>query len=184
MEESNFIESYEKKSGKVGRPKVYYRIPKKSKVVGYPKRRYLKLSNFVIRSLPIFMGSKRSVSFLKRVGRAMGKNVIKEIESMSLEKEWSFETFNELFLKKYLEEEGANPEIVKYEKNQVVYRMHNCLFFELAVKMPEMMCETLHEAFHEGVSIALNKKVKIKRLTYQGQGDPFCEHKCEWQDSP
>jgi predicted ArsR family transcriptional regulator len=183
LEESGFIESYEKKSGTVGRPKVFYRIPKKPKVVGYPKRRYLTLSNFVIRTLPKFIGSKRTVNFLKRVGKNMGKNVIRDIESRYLEKEWSYETFKELFLKDYLEQEGTDPEIVKANKNQVVYRMHNCLFFELAVRMPEMMCDALHEAFHEGVSTALKKKVKIERLTCQGHGDPYCEHKCEWQDS-
>ncbi len=114
----------------------------------------------------------------------MGKNVINEIESRHLETEWTYETFKELFLKDYLEEEGADPEIVIAKNNQVIYRMHNCLFFELAVKMPEMMCDTLHESFHEGVSSALNKKVKIKRLTCQGHGDPYCEHQCDWLDPP
>ncbi len=33
LEDSEFIESYEKKSGIVGRPKIYYRIPNKPKVV-------------------------------------------------------------------------------------------------------------------------------------------------------
>jgi predicted ArsR family transcriptional regulator len=183
LEDAGFIESYEKKSGTVGRPKVYFRITKKPKVVSYPKRRYLTLSNFVIKTLPKFIGSTKTNELLKRVGKKMGKNVIKEIESKHLDKEWSYETFEELFLNEYLEEEGTDPEIVKSGKNQVVYRMHNCLFFELAVKMPEIMCDTLHEAFHEGISIALNKKVKIKRLTCQGHGDRYCEHECEWQDS-
>ncbi len=183
LEDADFIESYEKKSGTVGRPKVYYHIAKKPKVVGYPKRRYLTLSNFVIRTLPKFIGSERTLKLLKRVGKNMGKNVIKEIELRHLGKEWSCETFKELFLKEYLEEEGTDPEIVKTDKNQIVYRMHNCLFFELAVKMPEMICDALHESFHEGVSSALNKKVKIIRLTCQGHGDPYCEHKCEWQNS-
>ena len=81
LEDAGFIESYEKKSGTVGRPKIYYHTPAEPKVVGYPKRRYLTLSNFVIRTLPKFIGSERTLKLLKRVGKNMGKNVIKEIES-------------------------------------------------------------------------------------------------------
>jgi predicted ArsR family transcriptional regulator len=165
LEDAGFIESYEEKTGTVGRPKVYYRIAKEPTVVSYPKRRYLTLSNFMIKTLQLLVGSKRASKLLRRVGKNMGESVIKEIEAKHNIKEWSAENFRDYFVKGYLEEAGAEPEIVKIDKNQVVYRVHNCLFLELAVKMPEMVCDVLHDAFHEGVSNAMGGKVKITRLT-------------------
>ncbi len=184
LEDAGFIESHEEKGGTVGRPKVYYQIAKEPTIVGYPKRRYLTLSNFMIRTLRLFIGSKRADTLLRRVGKNMAESIIREMESKHDVKEWSSEAFVDFFIKGYLEEAGAEPEIVKTDKDQIVYRVHNCLFLELAVKMPEMMCDVLHEAFHEGVSSAMGGKVKIIRLTCKGHGDPYCEHKCEWYASP
>ena len=183
LEDAGFIESYEKKRGTVGRPRVYYQIAKEPTIVGYPKRRYLTLSNFMIKTLQFVIGSKRASKLLRRVGKNMGESVIREIESKHDVKEWSSEAFIDFFIKGYLEEAGSEPEIVEADKNRVVYRVHNCLFLELAVKMPEMMCDVLHNAFHEGVSDAIGGKAKIVRLTCMGHGDAYCEHKCEWSAS-
>ncbi|MFQ5836749.1 MAG: helix-turn-helix transcriptional regulator [Candidatus Bathyarchaeia archaeon] len=183
LEDAGFIESYREKKGVVGRPKVYYQIAKEPTIVGYPKRRYLTLSNFMIKTLRRMIGSKRAGKLLRGVGKNMGENIVRKIESEHDVKEWSPEAFTDFFIKGYLEETGAEPEIVKADKNEVVYRVHNCLFLELAVKMPEMMCDVLHNSFHEGVSSAMGEKAKITRLTCKGHGDPYCEHKCEWHAS-
>lgn len=183
LEDAGFIESYEEKTGAVGRPKVYYRIAKEPTIVSYPKRRYLTLSSFMIKTLQRLIGSKRAGKLLERVGKNMGESVVGEIEIKHNVKEWSPEAFKEFFIKGYLEEAGAEPEIIKMEKDRIVFRVHNCLFFELAVKMPETMCDVLHDAFHEGVSEAMGKKVKINRVTCKGHGDPYCEHACEWRTS-
>ncbi len=180
LEDTGFIESYEKREGTVGRPRAYYRIAKESTIVGYPKRRYLTLSNFMIRTLQLLIGSKRANELLRGVGKNMGESVIREIESRHDIKEWSPETFRNFFIKGYLEEAGAEPEIVETSKNLIMYRVHNCLFQELAVKMPETMCDVLHNAFHEGVTGAMDGKAKITRLTCKGHGDAYCEHNCKW----
>jgi len=56
------------------------------------------------------------------------------------------------FINKYLKEAGAEPEIIEVTDEKIVYRLHNCVFFELAIKMTEMICDVVHEGFHEGVS--------------------------------
>lgn len=183
LEDAGFLESYEEKTGTVGRPRIYYQVAKKPAVVGYPKRRYLALSNFMIKTLQLLVGSKRASDILRGVGKNMGESLIKEIESKRNVREWSSEAFIDFFINGYLEEAGAEPEIVKTDKNHIVYRVHNCLFLELAVQMPEMMCDVLHEAFHEGVSKAMGGRAKITRLTCKGHGDPCCEHACEWHTS-
>ncbi|UCE15435.1 MAG: ArsR family transcriptional regulator [Candidatus Bathyarchaeota archaeon] len=183
LEDTGFIESYEEKKRTVGRPKVYYQIAKEPTIVGYPKRRYLTLSNFMIKTLQSLIGSKKASALLRRVGKNMGKSVVKNIETKHEITEWSSEAFRDFFIKGYLEEAGGEPEIMEIDKNRIVFRVHNCLFFELAVKMPETMCDVLHDAFHEGVSNAMGGKAKLSRLTCMGHGDIYCEHKCEWRTS-
>ncbi|NIQ04902.1 MAG: hypothetical protein GWO20_03945 [Candidatus Korarchaeota archaeon] len=110
--------------------------------------------------------------------------MIKEIKSRHGVKEWSSEAFRDFFINGYLEEAGAEPEIVEMGEKEIVFRAHNCVFLELAVKMPEMMCDVLHDAFHGGVCRAMGRKTKITRISCKGHGAPYCEHKCEWLNSP
>ncbi len=181
LEEAGFIEKNEQREGVVGRPKIYYTIAKKPKIVGFPRRRYLVLSNFLINTLKFALGTKRAQKLLRKVGMDMGENTIKKLELEHNIKDWSPKVYEEFFIKKYLKESGAEPEIVEVGDNKVVYRLHNCLFFEMALKMPDMMCDALHDSFHEGASKAMGKKVKISRATCMAHGDSYCEHACEWQ---
>jgi predicted hydrocarbon binding protein len=73
---------------------------------------------------------------------------------------------------------GAEPEVVEINNKKLVYRLHNCLFFELSVKMPEIMCDILHESFHEGLVKAMGNGMKISRSSCLSKGDPYCEHSC------
>jgi predicted ArsR family transcriptional regulator len=179
LEEAGFVESYEERKGTVGRPKVYYRIAKKMRTVSFPKRRYLTLSNFLITTMRFLLGLDRTKKILRKVGVEMGENTVKELEVENEIKEWSLENYRDFFINKYLKEAGAEPEIIEANDEKIVYRLHNCVFFELAIRMTEMICDVVHEGFHEGVSNGMGKKVRIRRLTCMGKGDPYCEHVCE-----
>lgn len=183
LEDAGFVESREERTGSVGRPKVLYKISEKPMVVSYPKRRYLTLTSLIVKSLESTIGSRRAGKFLSAIGRNMGESAVREIESNHDVVEWSPEAFASFFIKGYEGAAGAEPDIVKVNENSITYRVHNCLFLELAVRMPEMMCDILHDAFHEGVADAMGGKVKIKRLSCKGHGAPFCEHKCTWQSN-
>ena len=182
LEEAGLIEKYEDHQGLAGRPKTLYRIVKRTKIVGFPKRRYLTLSSFLISTLEFTAGEKNAKKLLSRVGKAMGKDVVKDLESRNKINEWGTKEYVDFFIKEYLEESGAEPEIVEVTDKKIVYRLHNCLFFELALKMPDMMCDVIHENFHEGVHEAMAKNVKTNRVTCMGKGDDYCEHVCEWID--
>lgn len=184
LKKVGFIESYEEKRGTAGRPKVYYQIAKEPTVVVYPKRGYQDLCSFLIATLQLLIGPKRVEELLRRVGGNMGKSVINELESKHDIKEWSREAFIDFFVKGYLEKAGSEPTIVETDKNRVVYNVHNCLFLELSVKMPEIMCDVLHDAFHKAVSSAMGGKVEIIRLASKGHGDPNCKHEVKWHPSP
>ena len=179
LEEAGFVESYEERTGTVGRPKVYYKISKKMRTVSFPKRRYLTLSNFLITTMQFLLGLDGTKKILRRVGMEMGESTVKELALENEIKEWSLKNYKDFFINKYLKEAGAEPEIIEATDEKIVYRLHNCVFFELAVRMTEMICDVIHEGFHEGVSNAMDNKVKISRLTCMGKGDPYCEHLCE-----
>lgn len=181
LEEADFIETFQEKAGVAGRPKVYYRLAKKPKIVGFPRRHYLFLSNFLINTMQFALGTNRAKRILKRVGSEMGKSTVRKLELEHNIKAWSLKAYEGFFVKKYLKESGAEPEIVKVDDKKIVYRLYNCLFFELAVKMPEMLCDTLHQSFHEGLSKVMGGKMIISRLTCMGRGDLYCEYACEWR---
>jgi len=114
--------------------------------------------------------------------KILGEDAIKKIASEYKVENWSPKEYQEFFIKKYLEEAGVEPEIIEATGKKVVYRLHNCLFLELAIKMPEVMCDILHESFHEGVTKVMGRDMKVSRVTCMGKGDAYCEHICEWSN--
>ena len=179
--EAEFIETYEERAGSVGRPKIYYKTVREPPLVSFPKRRYLMLNNFIINTLRYVLGEEQAKKLLKKAGLEMGENTAKRLESENEIKDWSLKAYQEFFIKDYLEKMGAEPEIVEVDDKKIVYRLHNCLFFEMAIKMPEIMCDVLHESFYEGFTKAMGKNLKVKRLTCMAKGDQYCEHSIEWQ---
>lgn len=182
LEEADFIESYEERQGTVGRPKVFYRIAKETHHVVFPKRHYMMLSDALVTMMRSLLGTDRTKSILRKVGTEMGEGAMKKLELDHGVKEWSVKSFKDHFINKYLIEAGAEPEIMEETDTKIVYRLHNCLFFELAVKMPEIMCDVLHESFHDGVANVMGKQAAMSRGSCMGKGDPYCEHVFEWKE--
>lgn len=180
LEEAGFIEAYEERTGSVGRPKIYYKMVKEPPLVGFPKRRYLMLSSSLINTLQLLLGANKTKKILKNAGLDMGENTARRLESEHEIREWTPKAYEQFFVRGYLQDVGAEPEIVESSDKKIVYRLHNCLFFELSVKMPDIMCDVLHESFHEGLVKAMRKEMKINRHTCMAKGDPYCEHSCEW----
>jgi len=178
--EAGFIEASEERAGSVGRPKIYYKMVREPPLVSYPKRRYLMLNNFIINTMRYVLGEDQAKKILRKAGHEMGENTTKRLELEHEIKDWNVKTYQEFFVRGYLEKMGAEPEIAEVNDKKIVYRLHNCLFFEMAVKMPEIMCDVLHESFHEGLTKAMGKNVAVTRLTCMSKGDPYCEHSCEW----
>jgi predicted ArsR family transcriptional regulator len=177
--EAGFIETFEERAGSVGRPKMFYRMIKEPPLVSYPKRQYLTLNNFVISTLRFMLGENQSRKVLRKAGFEMGRSTVKKVESDHEISEWSLKKFERFFVNDHLEKMGAEPEIIEFSDRKIVYRLHNCLFFEMALKMPELMCNTLHDGFHEGLMSAMGHEMKMARKTCMAKGDLYCEHSCE-----
>lgn len=80
----------------------------------------------------------------------MGVQTVNELEQKDTIKQWTSKEFEEIF--EISEKAGAEPEVTEKTKKKVTYRLHNCIFFELATKSPDLMCDVLHKQFHKGVS--------------------------------
>jgi predicted ArsR family transcriptional regulator len=178
--EAGIIECHEERLGKAGRPRAYYNIAKTLASTSFPKRQYLILSESLISNMIKEIGMGRTKTLLKKIGTSMGEAAVRSLESAHNIRSWSLKDYESYLVDEFLEEEGAEPEKLEATKNKITYRLHNCLFKELSVKMPEIMCDVLHESFHEGVSKAIGKGLKIDRVTCMGHGDPYCEHVCVW----
>jgi predicted ArsR family transcriptional regulator len=182
--EAGIIECHEERLGTAGRPRAYYNVAKKAPSASFPKRQYLILSESLINSMIEEFGINRTKALLKKIGTSMGEGAVRMLESEHNIKSWSPKDYETYLVRGYLEEEGAEPEMLEVTNNKVVYRLHNCLFQELSIKMPELMCDVLHESFHEGVSKEIGKDLKIDRATCMGHGDRYCEHVCVWPRAP
>lgn len=180
LQEAGLVEFYLERNGTVGRPKSYYRIPKSVPTVNFPKRRYLTLSSFLIDTLQLALGKESAKKILAQAGLEMGRDVVKQLEYESKIDKWTTKEFEELFVTKYLQEAGSEPEIIKRDDSKIRYRLHNCIFFELALKLPDLMCDTLHKKFHEGVTTAMGKNITDTQRTCMAHGADYCEHMVEW----
>jgi len=182
--EAGIVECHEERSGTAGRPKAYYSVAKTAPSTSFPKRQYQILSESLINSIIEEFGINKTKALLKKIGTSMGEFAVKTLGSEHNIKSWSPKDYETYMIRGYFEEEGAEPEMLEATDNKIVYRLHNCLFQELSVKMPEIMCDVLHESFHEGVMKAIGKDLKIDRATCMGHGDPYCEHVCVWSHAP
>jgi len=178
--EAGLLESYEERSGKSGRPTNYYRIAKSLPMVNFPERRYFLLSSFLVDTITLNLGEQKSKEMIAKAGYEMGKETVKTLEKEHNIREWSPKEFAEIFVKRYLEETGAEPEIISESDKRVVYRLHNCIFSELALKNPGLMCDILHKRFHQGVCATMRKNLRDSQKTCMGHGDVFCEHVVDW----
>jgi len=180
LEEAGLISQKECRIGKAGRPSIKYEVSREISPLSFPKREYLTLSSFFIKVANLLLGEKKAIELFKKVGFEMGLTTIKKIESKYEVKEWTPEAFKEFFAEKYLKEVGSEPEITEASKTKLVYRLHNCIFFELALDKPEIICDVLHESFNKGVSSGLGGKARSIRQKCLARGDQYCEHVWEW----
>ena len=177
--DANLLESYEERSGVPGRPKTYYRIAKSLPTVSFPQRQYLTLSSLLMDVLQSELGTNGVKKILDKAGREMGTQTVNELKQKNKIKQWTPKEFVEIFMK-YLREAGAEPEVIEKTEKKVTYRLHNCLFFELATKSPDLMCDVLHKQFHKGVSNTMGKHIKDIQTACMGHGDDYCEHVVEF----
>lgn len=95
-------------------------------------------------------------------------------------KEWTPDVFRVVFVEGLLKELGTEPEVVAMQEKEVVYRERNCIFLEVALKHPEIICDGLDAGFYDGIIRGMGQGVEGERLKCKGHGDPYCEYSVKW----
>ena len=164
-------------SGKV----AVYSLTRAARSVGYPPRGYQNLSESIIAKLVASMGQDGARMILKDIGMGIGEDIGRNLLSRTSSTKWNPQMYADLFVNHFLAEAGSYPSVRLIGQAKVVYEQSNCLFQELADKMPGLVCDTLDEAVHEGVDKVLG--VKTSRLECKGHGDTKCAFCVTWQKS-
>jgi len=180
LQEAGFLESYEERSGSAGRPRTYYKLAKSLPTLTFPARRYLQLSKAVISFLLREYGKKKGYEMMAQLGYEMGASTAKYLETTYNIKDWTPDEFAKVFVEGYLQEVGAEPEVAEKTDKKVVFRTHNCIFFELSQEMPDLMCDVLHNEFHRALQETMSGDIKGVQTSCMGHGDGCCEQVFEW----
>ncbi|MBB5173112.1 helix-turn-helix transcriptional regulator [Texcoconibacillus texcoconensis] len=160
LEDVEMLVSETKKTGKGGRPSRYYRISDEVVSLQFPYRDYQRLSEIAINSLASL--GKEGRHALIETGRTFGYESAKSFVD-SLDEDVSDMSAKEkvTFIEKISLNQGLNPEMhYDEERNEIVFRIFNCTFSELAKSQPGI-CQ-MHHALVEGIFEYFFKDIKLQ----------------------
>ena len=179
--EAGLLETFEERTGSAGRPKVYYKIAKSPPTVTFPARRYQDLSKYFITYLLKKFGKKKTFEMMTELGQEMGRDTVKWLQAThNIITEWTPDDFANVFVNRYLQEMGAEPELIEKTDNKVVFRTYNCLFYELSQKLPDLICDVIHHSFNESCYKNMGGNIRSLQTKCMGHGDECCEQVLEW----
>ena len=170
------VEEHGEERRKIGRPVIKYQSTRKPMSIQYPKRQYELLSRTLVRGLVESLGRDKAGEALKRIGRDLGEKLAHEIADRHKITHWDPETFKKYVVEEHLSEIGAIPEIIEYDPKRIRFRMHNCVFFELAGEYPDLICEKLDEGLMETLLKGTVGKAHAAQTKCVVHHDRFCEY--------
>ncbi len=156
-----------------------YRLTGVAKSVGFPPRDYMYLTESIINSLRESLGEDGARTLLRDMGVRLGESVGRSIVSRNKSTKWVPSTYANLLVNGLLGEMRFKPQVVKVGRESVVYQERNCLFEDLAIKYPGLVCDVLDEAVHEGIDKVTD--TQTSRLKCKGHGDAVCEYSVKWR---
>jgi predicted ArsR family transcriptional regulator len=170
------VEEFGEEHRKIGRPVVRYHATLKPVSIQYPTRQYELLSEVLVQALIEALGRERAKDALKKIGRSLGERLAREITQQKGVTRWNIETVKKHIVEEHLSELGAIPEIIDYDSRKLEFRMHNCIFRELAVKYPDLVCENLDEGLMETLLRGTVGRAHADQTKCVAHRDRFCEY--------
>lgn len=167
----------------VGRPRILYKASGRHEEIGFPARNYMQLAEVLIRTLLANPDQAQVEEQLREVGRTYASLIAKDLFAKLPDKKWDSGSFMKYVVKGALAEWGAQPEVSATARDTLQYRCYNCLFKELAVKYPRLICDVLDNALHQEMCKELNPDIEWKKLQCAGHGDACCEYLLTWKSS-
>jgi len=170
------VEEYGEERRKIGRPVLRYKSTQKPMSIQYPKRQYELLSRSLVRGLIESLGRDKAKDALRRIGRDLGERLATEITDQSRVARWDLEALRKHVVQEHLSQVGAIPEIVEHDSKKLRFRMHNCVFFELAREYPDLICESLDEGLMETLLRGTLGRAHADQTKCVVHNDRFCEY--------
>jgi len=168
-------------SGRVGRPAILYQAMRHAGSATF-QRRFELLGQIALETLVEAVGAERASDRLRKKGIGIGAAMLRTVSSQTEVTRWTPADFERLVLNGLFEDMGVVTEVRDRTSDSVVYRVFSCPFLELAEKMPEQVCDSLDQGFHEGIDQALGGP-RTTRVACMGHGSPFCEYRLEWKSA-
>jgi len=170
------VEEHGEERRKIGRPVLRYKSTQKPMSIQYPKRQYELLSRSLMRGIVESLGKDKAKDALRRIGRDLGEHLASEITDQSRVVRWDLEALRKHVVQEHLSQVGAIPEIVEYDSKKLRFRMHNCVFLELAREYPDLICESLDEGLMETLLKGTLGKAHADQTKCVVHNDRFCEY--------
>ncbi|SER68162.1 helix-turn-helix transcriptional regulator [Salipaludibacillus aurantiacus] len=149
LEDVDMLVSDTKKTGKGGRPSRFYRLSNEVVSLQFPYRDYQRLSEIAIQTLSSLGEAGKEA--LVQTGDRFGYESAKDFVSSLGENPDDMAVAEKIkFIEKIALNQGLNPEIhYDEEKNEVIFRIFNCTFKEIAPSN-QGVCH-MHHALIKGI---------------------------------
>lgn len=170
------VEEHGEERRKIGRPVLRYRSTQKPMSIQYPKRQYELLSRSLVRGLVEALGRDKAGEALREIGRGLGETLAREITDHGNVTHWDLEAFKKYVVQEHLSEVGAVPEIIEHDSKKIRFRMHNCVFLEIAKEYPDLICEKLDEGLMETLLKGTVGKAHVDQTRCVVHNDSYCEY--------
>ena len=170
------LEEHGEERRKIGRPVLRYKSSQKPMSIQYPKRQYELLSRSLVIGLVDTVGRDGAGDALKEIGRRLGETLAREITNRNNVTHWDLEAFKKYVVEEHLSDVGAVPEIIEQDSKKIRFRMHNCVFFELAKQYPDLICEKLDEGLMETLLKGTIGKAHADQTKCVVHNDGYCEY--------
>lgn len=172
---SDLVEEVGEKHLRFGRPTALYGARQTPQSLGYPKRKYDMLAEILIQALIQNLPTSKTAKILKNLGYQYGASLINDLSLHRGIRKWDMYSLKQHLVEDQLKQEGSQPEVVKVNDDEMVFRIHNCVFSEISRKYPEIICNGLDLGIREGIlerSLGFSEQMRNK---CKGHGDPYCE---------
>jgi len=171
MERAGLIESYESGEGLPGRPRRYYRVVKKYRNIGVPKRQYALLAKHLIESFIELNGKESLVRIMREMGERIADELLEEIKAKKGSDKLELDDLQKYVIP-MLDSLGCVPSITEISENVIKFKMNNCIFYELSKAYPRIICER-HKSFFQKLGDELGKYEAVSEKCL-AEGDDFC----------
>jgi len=162
-----------------GRPAMMYRASRHTRLPNFPIRNFELLAQIALRTLAGEIGKERSVEILRAKGSEFGRALIDDAAEKAGIRRWTPEAFQRAVLDGTMRSFGVSSLVLSRDATSLSFRSFSCPFLEVAERMPDLVCDSLDQGFHEGIDAALGG-VRTTRVTCMGHGDSYCEYRMRW----